>query len=87
MSGTYTPGKSFHPAGTGVEFFLRLHRHLPDRHCGLNPFAPCEYREDREPINIRNERVDELKKDPAFVAKEQEVEAAVKSKWEAEGWL
>lgn len=65
-----------------VGFFLRIHRHLPDRHCGdAFPFGKCNYRPDGEPINAMNERVDELKKDPAFLVKEKEVEEAVRIKW------
>lgn len=59
-------------AQKGVSFFLRIHRHLPDRICG-EVFASCEYREDGEPINSLNQVVEELKKNPEFLQKEKEV--------------
>lgn len=61
-----------------VSFFLRLHRHLPERVCGKSPLAPCEYRADGHAINELNDYVEELQKDPAFRAKEKEVEEAQK---------
>lgn len=65
-----------------VDFFLRLHRHLPDEHCGSAfPFGPCNYRPDGEPINGENQPLAELQRDSAFVAKEKEVADAVGAKW------
>ena len=62
-----------------VDFFLRLHRHLPDRFCGGIPFSSCNYRPDGIAINKMNDYVSELQKDPAFVAKEKEIEQAVRA--------
>ncbi len=62
-----------------VSFFLRLHRHLPDNHCGGVPFGPCHYRPDGIAINEANDYVEELQKDPAFRAKEKEIEDAISS--------
>lgn len=70
-----------------VSFFLRLHRHLPDRFCGESPLSKCNYRLDGAPINEMNEYVHELQKDPIFVAKEKEIEKAVAEKWEEMGWV
>lgn len=65
-----------------VDFFLRLHRHLPDEHCGSSfPFGPCNYRPDGEPINGGNQLLFELQQDPAFLVKEKEVTDAVDAKW------
>ena len=61
-----------------VDFFLRLHRHLPDQICGGNPISNCEYRKDGVPINISNDYVEELQKDPDFRQKEKEVLEAQK---------
>lgn len=69
-----------------VSFFLRLHRHLPDRFCGESAIGGCKYRLDGEAINGANQPVAELQKDPAFVAKEKEVEEAVAAKWKEMGW-
>ena len=87
----YQVGRSFTPHAfdmqRDVDFFLRIHRHLPDQFCGDKfPFGKCNYRPDEEPINAMNERVDELKKDPLFLEKEREVEEAVKQKWQEMGW-
>jgi len=60
-----------------VSFFLRLHRHLPDRICGGLLFGHCYYRKDGVAINGANDYVDILRKDPEFVKKEREVEIAV----------
>ena len=59
-----------------VSFFLRLHRHLPDFICGQSPLSDCEYREDGIPINIANDYVKKLQKDPDFRQKEKEIEEA-----------
>ena len=64
-----------------VSFFLRLHRHLPDKFCGENPLSDCKYRPDGVAINYMNEHVSELQKNPAFVEKEKEIEKAVAEKW------
>ena len=64
-----------------VEFFLRLHRHLPDVFCGKSPIGRCEYREDGKAINQFNKPVEEMKQDPLFRQKEKEVEMAVAKKW------
>ena len=63
--------------GKQVDFFLRLHRHLPDRICGGSAIGACFYRKDGCPINAQNDYVEKLKQDPMFVKKEQEVERAV----------
>ena len=68
-----------------VDFFLRLHRHLPDDYCGSSPLGACNYRPDGEPINAMNERIDDLRKDPAFIVKEEEVKATVEAKWKEWG--
>lgn len=70
-----------------VDFFLRLHRHLPDSFCGGIPIGDCKYRADGEAINAMNDYVSELKKDPTFVAKEKEVEEAVRKKWIEMKWI
>jgi len=59
-----------------VSFFLRLHRHLPDNVC--NSIFSCKYRKDGMPINGANDYVEKLQKDPAFLAKEKEVEEVQK---------
>ncbi len=65
-------------AGRQVDFYLRLHRHLPDKNCSeRTPFTICHYRPDLVPINKANQRVVELQKDPEFRKKEQEVTDAV----------
>jgi len=61
-----------------VDFFLRLHRHLPDGICGGSPLSPCEYREDGKAINEMNDYVEKLQQDPVFRQKEKEVEKAQK---------
>jgi len=61
-----------------VDFFLRLHRHLPDKICGGLPFGNCFYRKDGKPINVGNDYVSELQKNPRFRKKEKEIEKAVK---------
>ena len=43
-----------------VDFYLRLHRHLPDGICGRTIFGPCFYRGDGEPINGLNDYVEKL---------------------------
>ncbi len=64
-----------------VDFFLRLHRHLPDDFCGRSPIGECKYRSDGVAINWQNDYVSELQKNPEFVKKEKEVEEAVKKHW------
>ena len=58
--------------GKNVDFFLRLHRHLPDGFCGTLPIGGCKYRPDGKAINRMNEPLVELQKDPEFVKKEKE---------------
>ena len=60
--------------GKEVSFFLRIHRHLPDKKCGGFVLGNCNYREDGIPINIANDYVSELKKNKEFVKKEQEIQ-------------
>lgn len=71
--------KSFQPQKE-VSFFLRLHRHLPDKICDGSFMFTCFYRKDGKPINIQNDYVDELQKDPDFRQKEKEVLEAVKNR-------
>lgn len=73
--------------GKEVDFFLRLHRHLPDEICGgvdrngeYVPFGNCIYREDGQPINVANDYVDKLQKKEEFRAKEKQVSEAAKTK-------
>jgi hypothetical protein len=71
-------GKDGFDAFRDVDFYLRLHRHLPDDKCGhSDPFSKCDYREDGIPINFMNDYVEELRKDPEWAKKEQEVQEAV----------
>ena len=60
-----------------VEFFLRLHRHLPDQICGGSPTGPCFYRADGKAINELNGHVEVLSMNEDFVRKESEVYEAV----------
>ena len=69
-----------------VDFFLRLHRHLPDGFCGGTPISGCNYRPDGIAINEMNDYVSELQKDSVFVAKEKEIKQAVRAKWIENGW-
>ncbi len=73
------PIKIFKPAGQQIDFFLRLHRHLPDRFCG--GMYECKYRSDGIPINAANDYLEKLHKDSEFLRKEKEVEEAVKKQW------
>ena len=61
-----------------VDFFLRLHRHLPDDICGGYAIGKCNYREDGVAINAQNDYVEKLRNDPGFLKKEKEIEEAVK---------
>lgn len=70
-----------------VDFFLRLHRHLPDDFCGGLPIGGCKYRPDGIAINAQNDYVEKLQKNPEFVKKEKEVEKEVKKHWEQKGGL
>lgn len=70
--------ETFKPFGGEIDFFLRLHRHLPDKVCGESPLSPCEYREDGIPINVANDYIEELQKNPDFRQKEKEVKEAQK---------
>ena len=63
-----------------VDFFLRLHRHLPDNFCGDSPISGCKYRPDGIAINAANDYLEKLHKYPEFLRKEKEVEEAVKNK-------
>ncbi len=67
--------------GKNVDFFLRLHRHLPDGHCGLSPLGRCNYRGGKRALNWKNKRVVELQKNPRFVEQEKEVKEAVEKWW------
>ena len=67
-------GKNPFQASRDVDFFLRIHRHLPDNYCGGSPLRECKYRPDGIPINIDNDYVEELRKNPEFVKKEKEIE-------------
>lgn len=62
-----------------IDFFLRLHRHLPDDICGGIAIGKCNYRKDGHPINAKNDYVEKLQQDPEFVKKEKEVDEAVKN--------
>ena len=77
---TYIGSNPFQ-ASRDVDFFLRIHRHLPDSYCGGSPLGNCKYRPDGIPINIDNDYVEELRKDPEFVKKEKEIDEAVKNYW------
>ena len=66
----------------GNSFFERIHGHLPDDKCGASPLASCNYREGGMPINRANEPLVELRKNPEFVQKENEVQEAVKLHWD-----
>lgn len=68
-------------AGRKVSFFLRLHRHLPDKYCDGIAISGCKYRPDSKAINELNEHIVELQKDPEFLKKEKEFDEAVKAKW------
>lgn len=72
---------NFMNAGRDVDFFLRLHRHLPDDLCGSSPLSGCKYRPDGVAINAQNDYVDKLQQDPEFVKKEKEVTEAVEKHW------
>lgn len=61
-----------------VDFFLRLHRHLPDKICGGLSIGSCFYRKNGEAINCQNDYVKKLQKNPEFVKKEKEVQKAVR---------
>jgi hypothetical protein len=64
--------------GENVDFFLRIHRHLPDKTCGDSfPFGECAYSPlpDKSPINAANDYVEKLKKDPEFIKLEEQVQA------------
>ena len=74
------PVKIIRPAGQQVDFFLRLHRHLPDNFCGGIPISGCKYRSDGRAINAANDYLEKLHKDPEFLRKEKEVEEAVEKK-------
>lgn len=60
-----------------VDFFLRLHRHLPDEVCNDINILKCNYRKDKKPINIQNDYLKKLQKDPEFLKREKEIEEAV----------
>lgn len=71
--------KSF--PGREVDFFLRIHGHLPDQNCGDSfPFGTCKYSEGGEPINAMNEPVAILRQNPAYVEKEKAVQQK-QEKW------
>lgn len=71
------PGKAWRE----VDLFLRVHGHLPDQNCGAPwVFAKCKYTMNGEPINAQNEPVEDLRKDPKYIARENEVREEQK-KW------
>ena len=59
-----------------VDFFLRLHGHLPDLNCGELATGPCKYTPDGRAINEFNQHVEELRKDPEYVKSEEAVQRA-----------
>ena len=63
-----------------VDFFLRIHGHLPDRHCGGNALSRCKYTPDGEPINRANDYVEQLRNNPRYVERENAVQEA-QTKW------
>ncbi len=65
-----------------VDFFKRIHGHLPDDKCGASPLGICKYREDGYPINRANKIVEELMKNPKFRKKHDAVQKAVKLFWD-----
>ena len=69
--------KDWKEAFREVNFFLRIHRHLPDANCGGFLLGNCFYRKDGVPINIQNDYVEKLQENPEFIKKEQEVAEAV----------
>lgn len=71
--------KDFGDYWRDVDFFLRLHRHLPDYICGKSPVGKCFYRIDGKAINRQNDYVDKLQQNPEFVKKEKEIDEAVKN--------
>lgn len=76
-------GIDYGKAWRDVDFYLRLHGHLPDFFCGeAIPFGKCNYREDGKPINVANDYVEKLRQDPEYRKKEKEVKEAVNKKWE-----
>jgi hypothetical protein len=86
MSGTfaqkpYVMGESFRPPGAEVDFFLRLHRHLPDEHCGESALSACKYAPDGIPINVENAPVKERQKDPQFRKREQAIQDAQQDRY------
>lgn len=73
-----------------VDFFLRLHCHLPDDYCGGLAIGNCEYRRlishVSMPINIENERIDTKRREsPGFIEEEKKIQEAVKKHWEQKG--
>ena len=66
----------------GNSLFKRLHGHLPDDKCGGLPMGQCNYRDDGKAINRANEPLVELRENPEFVKKEEEVQASVKRHWD-----
>ena len=69
--------------GKEVDFFLRIHGHLPDQYCGERfPFGKCKYSPDGEPINMANDYVVELRMSESYREKERVVQEAQKKRWE-----
>jgi len=66
------PGKHWRE----VDFFLRLHGHLPDQNCGGAATGACKYTPDGKAINELNDYVEKLRQDPEYVKKEKAVLAA-----------
>ena len=63
------PGKHWRE----VDFFLRLHGHLPDQNCGGAATGACKYTPDGKAINELNDYVEKLRQDPEYVKKEKAV--------------
>lgn len=61
-----------------VDFFLRIHGHLPDQICGRSDivFGGCEYRKDGIPINAANDYVERLRTTPEYLEQERAVQEA-----------
>lgn len=70
-----------------VDFFLRIHGHLPDGNCGGRwPFAGCQYTPDDRPINEANADIQKLRTDATFQKKEAAV-LRLQAKWQSENLL
>jgi hypothetical protein len=65
--------------GQDVDFFLRIHRHLPNALCG-NVFGDCHFspRADKFPLNMANRPIEECREDEDFVKQEEQIQQAIK---------